>query len=29
MGTAGLFAFCGSEPVIATVRMQGVDTNCV
>src|SRR5689334_9900826 len=26
MGTAGLFAFCGSEPVMATVTMQGVGT---
>jgi hypothetical protein len=24
MGTAGLSDFCGSEPVMATVMMQGV-----
>jgi len=23
IGTAGLFAFCGTEPVMATQRMQG------
>ncbi len=25
IGTAGLSVFCGSEPVIATVMMHGVD----
>lgn len=25
IGTAGLLAFCGSEPVMATQMMQGLD----